>query len=210
MLTQAFRISLRILFFRAGPEDIPYDNGRGLTAACMVFGVLANAALGAMLAQAAVLTKELGAQPPAYALVLLGVATVLALALFTRLALQARKLDNRYQQTFNALLLTSSLLSLLMILPLALVMPHMAAMVEFSQKVQGHPQAIDPNTPLPFPAWTALVFLAVPWIFLWQFAVTSWIYRRAADTHIAGGILIAALCVLAVLSFKTLFSIFLG
>ena len=45
MLPQAFWISLRVLFFRAGPEDLPYDNGRVLSFACIAFGILANCAV---------------------------------------------------------------------------------------------------------------------------------------------------------------------
>lgn len=210
MLPQAFWISLRILLFRSGPEDVPFDPGRRLSAACIVFGVLANAAMAAISAQAAVSTKALPSLPPLPFMLLIGVATVLAMGVFTRLALRARQLENRYQQTFNALLLTSSIITLLMILPIHALLPFLPEAEAFSRKMQEHPELLDQNAALPIPPWVLLLSLLIPWLLVWQFAVTAFIYRRAANTRTGGGVLIAALCVLSILSFKTLFSALLG
>ena len=206
MLTQAFWTSLRIIAFRAGPEDLPYDPGRTLTGACIAFGLLAHAVLGSMLLSMAQTTIK----APLLAAALLSVATVLALGVFTRFMLRTRQLDNRFQQTFNALLLTSSVLALALALPLHLLAPLLPAVESYFEKVQQHPDlANDPSAVPNLPGWAGLLSLLLPMIFIWQFAVTAYIYRRAANTRTAGGIFIAVLCLLAVTSFKTLFSIFI-
>jgi hypothetical protein len=206
MLTQAFWTSLRIIAFRAGPEDLPYDPGRSLTGACVVFALLANTVLAAMLISVSPVTLK----APLLAAVVLAVATVAALAVFTRFMLRTRQLDNRFQQTFNALLLTSSALSLALALPLHLLAPLLPSVESYVEKIQQHPElANDPSAIPDLPGWAGLLSLLLPALFAWQFAVTSYIYRRAANTRTAGGIFIALLCLLAVTSFKTLFSVFI-
>ncbi len=204
MLPQAFWISLRVLFFRAGPEDLPYDSGRVLSFACIVFGVLANSAVAMISAQGALQTHTLTAMPPAAFMVVVGVAAVLAMGLFTRLALQARQLENRFQQTFNTLLLTSSVLSLVMVPPMRLMIP----LLSLFQKLEAHPElANDPATIAALPPWSLLLSLLLLGLLVWQFAVTAYIYRRAANVKVGGGILIALLCVFSIASFKSLFSL---
>lgn len=211
MLPQAFWISLRILFFRAGPEDLPYDQGRVLSTACIAFGVLVNAALAMMSAQAAVQMRALQAMPSLYFMLAVGVAAVLAMGLFTRLVLQARRLENRFQQTFNALLLTSSALSLVMIPPIRLLIPLLSVAEQLRDKLAEHPElANDPATLAALPPWSLLLTLLLPWLLIWQFAVTTFIYRRAANVQTGGGILIALLCLLSVASFKALFATLFG
>ena len=206
MLTQAFWTSLRIIAFRAGPEDLPYDAGRVLTSACMAFAVLANTVLAAMMLGVA----PVALKAPLLAAVALAVATVLALGVFTRFMLRTRQLDNRFQQTFNALLLTSSVLALALALPIHLLAPLLPAVESYVEKVQQHPElANDPSAVPDLPGWAGVLSLLLPALFAWQFAVTAYIYRRAANTRTAGGIFIAVLCLLAVTSFKTLFSVFI-
>ncbi|MBL6750656.1 MAG: hypothetical protein ISP90_09040 [Nevskia sp.] len=188
MFTQALSITFRILGFRAGPEDFPYDASARLTYACVALGVLASAALAAL---------ELTV-PGA---LLLGVATVGALGLYTRVVLRARKLENRIQQTFNALLATSSMLSLALIFPLQQMLP---ALNVFAERLKTHPELLqDPNSAPLLPMH--LVLLAMV-LLVWQFAVTAHILRRAANLRMAGGIFLALLCVLTVLCFKVFFS----
>ncbi|MBV8063252.1 MAG: hypothetical protein JOY51_06625 [Nevskia sp.] len=211
MLPQAFWISLRILFFRSGPEDLPYDQGRVLSIACIAFGVLVNAALATISAQAAVETHLLSAAASPIQVLAVGAVAVLAMGLFTRLALQARRLDNRFQQTFNALLLTSSLISLLMVFPSQQSLPHLLEMNEYLAQLSEHPEQLaDPaHAPLLSPAATFWSLL-LSGLLVWQFAVTIFIYRRAANVRTGGGILIALLCLLSIASFKALFATLFG
>lgn len=207
MLPHAFWISLRVLFFRSGPEDLPYDPGRLLTTACIVFGVLVNAAVAMVSAQAAVQMHVTPAMPSLLFMLAVGAAAVLAMGLFTRLALQARQLENRFQQTFNTLLLTSSVLSLVMVPPIRLLIPLLSVAEQLRDKLAAHPElANDPATMAALPPWALLVTLALPWLLIWQFAVTTFIYRRAANVRTGGGVLIALLCLLSIASFKALFA----
>jgi len=211
MLPQAFWISLRILLFRSGPEDFPYDNGRVLSTACIAFGVLVNAAVAMVSAQAAVEMHALQALPSMLFMLAVGSAAVLAMGLFTRLALQARQLDNRFQQTFNALLVTSSILSLVMVPPIRVLIPLLGVAEALRAKLEAHPElANDPATLAALPPWSLLVTLLLPWLLIWQFAVTAFIYRRAANVKTGGGILIALLCLLSIASFKALFATLFG
>jgi hypothetical protein len=211
MLPQAFWISLRILFFRSGPEDFPYDNGRVLSTACIAFGVLVNAAVAVVSAQAALEMHALSAMPSMLFMLAVGTAAVLAMGLFTRLALQTRQLDNRFQQTFNALLVTSSILSLVMVPPIRVLIPLLGVAEVLRSKLEEHPElANDPATLAALPPWSLLVTLLLPWLLVWQFAVTAFIYRRAANVRTGGGILIALLCLLSVASFKALFATLFG
>jgi hypothetical protein len=179
-----------------------------LSAVSIAFGVLANSVVAMVSVQAAVQTHALKATPPGAYMVVVGVAAVLAMGLFTRLTLQARQLENRFQQTFNTLLLTSSVLSLVMVPPIRVIVPLLGVLQELSEKLKAHPElAHDPATMAVLPSWSLLVSLLTIWLLVWQFAVTAFIYRRAANVQIGGGILIAVLCVLSIASFKSLFSL---
>jgi len=211
MLTQAFWTSLRILAFRAGPEDFPYDTGKRLSTACIAFGVVVNAVLAAVAGQMGVLMKMLTAPPPVWGDIVLGVATVAAMGFFTRVALRARQFESRFQQTFNALLGTSSITTLLMVLPLRQLLPFLPVAQELSKKLALNPDLMnDPVAMSALPGWTILLSLLLPALLLWQFAVTAFVYRRAANTRMGGGIFIALLCALSVLCFKDIFSLLLN
>jgi len=210
MLPQAFWTSLRILVFRSGPEDFPYETGKRLSAACIAFGVLANAALAAVMGQMAVSLKVLSQAPPLWADVVLGVVSVGAMGLFTRVVLRARQLESRFQQTFNALLATSSILSLLLVFPILQLLPFLPVVQELRKKMLANPDLInDPAATSGVPAWTLLFWLMTLALPIWQFAVTAFVYRRAANTRTGGGIFIALLCLLVVMSFKDIFSVLL-
>jgi hypothetical protein len=201
MLTLAFRTCLRILIFRAGPEDFPYDTGHRLSFACIVLAVLANTLLTAVLA------ATLPTPPGALAEAAIGIVTVAAMGVFTRVALRARQLDNRFQQTFNALLATSSILTLAMVLPMQAVLPYLVAAQAFMEKLNANPDlARDPSAAPAFPG----ALLVVMMLMVWQFVVTSHIYRHAANTRTGGGILIALLCLLAIASFKSIVTALIG
>lgn len=162
MLASVSSATLKILFFRAGPEDFPFQAGRNLLLACIAFAVLANAALLSFLV------------PPGVALAGAAVNTAF-LALFTRFALATRKLDNRFQQTFNALLATTGLLTLLMLPFFAKLAPVLAQIAELLQK---DPSLANKPEMLPTPpssAMSALMMLGI-----WQIVVICRIFMRAA------------------------------
>jgi hypothetical protein len=211
MLPQAFWTSLRILFFRSGPEDLPYDPGHRLSVACIALGLLANAALAMAVGEVPVRMHLAPEMPTMTLAVAVGVASVLGMGLFTRLALQVRQLENRYQQTFNALLVTSSVLSLALVPVIHLLAPMLVVIQELNEKLAEHPELVnDPATRAAVPPWSMLLLLVVPWLTVWQFAVTTFIYRRAANVQTGGGLLIALLCLLSIGSFKALFTVLFG
>ncbi len=109
MLSAAYLATLKILLFRAGPADFPYSEQAGLSRGCIVFGIVATAA---MLGQMLPLTMALAS----------GVVATAGLSMFVRTALRLRGLESRYAQTRNALLATGSVLLLLMSLPMAAIM----------------------------------------------------------------------------------------
>lgn len=162
MLASVFSATLKILFFRAGPEDFPFESGRNLLLACIAFAVLANAALLSFL------------MPPGVALAGAAVNTAF-LALFTRFALAMRKLDNRFQQTFNALLATTGLLTLFMIPFFAKIAPVLAQIAELLQKDPSLAQKPEMLPTPPSSAMSALMMLGI-----WQIVVICRIFMRAA------------------------------
>lgn len=204
MLPQAFWISLRVLFFRSGPEDLPYDQGRVLSVACIAFGVLANSAVAMVSAQGGVQVQILKAMPSPLVILAIGAAAVAAIGLFTRLMLQTRQLGNRFQQTFNTLLLTNSITSLVIIPPMQLLIP----LEPLFEKIRAHPElAHDPATVAALPGWAVQVSMLLICLLVWQFAVTSFVYRRAANVQVGGAIFLALMCDLSIASFKSIISV---
>ena len=186
MPMQAFKTTLRILLFRAGPEDFPYSEKPGLTRACIAIAILANALL-------------FGLSTPRLLALSAGAVTIGGVALFTRMTLRLRKLDNRYAQTLNALLACGSVLILLMRLPAAEMMPQMKA---FVLQAQQNPDLAD--HPESWPALPAGAALLLDVLAIWFVAVTVHIFRRATATGFFAGGLIGLLCIFNV----TLFLIF--
>jgi hypothetical protein len=176
MLTQAFWTSLRILVFRAGPEDLPYDPGPGLTRASLLSALLAFTVLLALL------------MPP-LAAAATAAAGVAALWVVTRTTLRLRRLQNRFQQTINALLLTNALLTLLMIPPFAKVAP---VIVEYYRLLLQHPELANHPENWPQPAVGPSSVLDL--LGLWQLIVCSRIFGRSASVSGLGGLAILALC----------------
>src|SRR5579884_2293309 len=184
MLNQALIVTLRILAFRAGPQDFPYAQQPSLTYGCVAFAVLANAVVARLVA-------------PWSAALALGVVVVAALWLYTRFALRLRGFENRLQQTCNGLLTTSSVLTLALWPPASRLVPAMQQMLEQLSKnpeLMEHPERLPPMN-------GSLVLLIYAILF-WQFAVTVNIFRHATDTRPLGGVLIALLCVFNVLMFE--------
>lgn len=165
MLTQAAHAAIRILLFRAGPQDFPYS--AALTRAIVPLAVLMAFAQNR-------LTLETG-QALVHAL-----ASVAVVALFTRRLLQWRKFPNRLQQTLNSLYLTGAVVSLLLLAPLSELAPHILRLAQ--------DPALARTEPLPAGPAFAVMLLT-----LWQFAVSANVYRHSLDAPPAAGVLAALL-----------------
>lgn len=167
MLTQVARATLRILLFRAGPQDFPFDPG-----------------LSRVLVPLSILVYFLRAAitlPPVLAIVA-AIITVFALSFSTRTMLRLRQVENRYDQTFHALLATSSVISALVILPTAKLKPQIL-------QIAQHPELVNnPETMLPPGLALSLLLLLT-----WGFVVTASIYRQAASFRMPIAVLAALL-----------------
>lgn len=163
MLNQAATAAIRILLFRAGPQDFPYS--ASLTRAVVAFAVLAG-----------FLQYRL-TLPDGQALVQ-AAAGVAVLAVVTQLLLKWRRLSNRLQQTLNSLYATSAIMTAVLLAPLASIAPHMVRIAENPELAR--------TDPLP-----ALPAFAVMLLSLWHFCVTAHIYRHALDAPMGVGALAA-------------------
>jgi hypothetical protein len=167
MLTKAMLITLRILVFRAGPEDFPYDQSPRLSLACMGFALVATAAFLSLR----------GSLPLA---VLGAVLNIGMLALAMRATLAARKLQNRFQQAFNALLTTTSVLTLLTLPFFAQLLP---VAQELAAKLAKNPDlAQQPDQLAPMVSGVAGSFMAFLLLGLWQLAVIGYVFYKAAGS----------------------------
>lgn len=182
MLNQAAVVTLRILLFRAGPQDLPYS--RPLTQIIVLLMVLAEFAQYR-------LTLSTG---PALVHALVSVA---AMAGFIFLVLQMRGLLGRLQQTVNALFITGSALTVLLLPPLSAITPHML-------KIAQNPD-LARSEPMP-----ALPALAVIVLTLWGFMVAAHIFRQALNANLAVGAAVALLAALVTVSFASGFSMLIG
>jgi hypothetical protein len=169
MLTTVATVTLRILFFRAGPQDLPY--APTLTRLLIPFALLANYALALI-----TLPASLAALSSAMA--------VLGLAIATRALLRLRKLENRYLQTFHALLMTGAIASLATIAPLSELMPGMLKLFQHPELMEQNPDSLN------LPSGTMLLFGL---LMMWNFAVTAHVYRHAADLKAFSAVAVAML-----------------
>jgi len=174
MLQQAALVALRILLFRAGPQDFPH--------APQLVAPLPALAAGAYFALYAILL-------PAGISLVLALASVGALALVTHSVLSARRLANRFQQTFHALLATGAVLTLLSFLPMTALAPTLRQFAANPELLQ-QPGAVEAP---------ALASLLVNVLNLWNLAVYAHIFRHAAEVRLGGGVLIALFVVFSVL-----------
>ena len=174
MLNQAATVTLRILLFRAGPEDFPH---------APQLAVWLPAA-----ATAAYVALFLVVLPPGIS-VLLSVLSVGALALVTHSLLNARHLASRFQQTYHALLATGIVLTLASIPPMAVLAPGL-------QQIAANPELLKQPDAVQVSPLASLLLNALN---LWNLAVYAHIFRRAADTRMFIGVLIALFVVFSVL-----------
>ncbi len=182
MLNQAAVVTMRILLFRAGPQDFPYS--MALTQIIVPLAVLAEFAQYR-------LTLATG---PAVVHALVSIA---AMAGFIFLVLQMRGLLSRLQQTVNALFITGSALTLLLLPPLSAITPHMLRIAQNPDLARSEP----------LPALPALAVMALT---LWGFMVAAHIFRHALNTNLAVGAAVALFTALVTISFASGFSTLIG
>lgn len=166
MFAQAFNVTLRILVLRAGPQDFPFASG--LTPVIVLLGVAANAL---MFSQVLPAPMALG----------IALAMVLAMAMVTQSILRARGVANRFQQTYNALLATSALLTLALLPPFMQVAPQLLELAK-------HPEALAKPEQVQLPGLPVFVMNLLNF---WNFAVTAHIFRHAANVNLWIGLFIA-------------------
>lgn len=177
MLTTVATVTLRILFFRAGPQDLPY--APTLTRLLIPFALAVNFALASL------------TLPSGLAAVSAGMA-VFGLSVATRSLLRLRNMENRYTQTFQALLLTSSLIALAFLAPMSQLMPEILKIAQNPALIEQNPESLN------LPAGPVMLF---DLLLIWNFAVSAHIYRQAADLKLAAGVLVAMLISFSLLMF---------
>jgi hypothetical protein len=159
MLAPALSTALRILAFRAGPQDFPYSPR------------LAQSAAGLML-----LVSFLQYQftLPAAQAAVQALASTAVFAGFTGALLSARRLQSRTAQTLSSLFLTGALISLLLL-------PALAELAPLMLRIAQDPKIAEAE---PLPPGPALMVLVLS---LWNFAVSANIFRHALNaTRLAG------------------------
>jgi len=178
MPTQALATALRILLFRAGPQDFPYSESLART-------IVPVAAMMLFLQYRLTL-------PPLQAIVQ-AFASLGVLAAFSYAMLQRRGLLNRLRQTLDSLFLTDAFMILFLLPPLSAIAPQMIRLAD-------NPDLARTESLPPLPA------LAVMAVSMWNFLVTAHIYRHALNTHFGTGALTSLLSTLVTVSVATLIS----
>lgn len=180
MYSQAAAVILKILLFRAGPQDLPYSTE--LTRLLLPLAVAANYCVFALVL-------------PVPMAVVMALMMIGGMALATRSLLRARQMPERYNQTFNALLATGAVLTFALLPPFSAVAPKLLTALQ-DPKVLENPEALD------MPQGAVLLMNALNF---WNLAVTSSIFRHAMNVNLLLGVLIALL-----VAFITLFAVMFG
>jgi hypothetical protein len=168
--------TVRILFFRAGPQDLPFEPR--LTPPLAAIAAVVN---GLMFAQVLPLPTA----------ILMAMAIVAGFGVVTRALLRARQLDSRFHQTFAAVLATNAVLTLVL-LPFFMQMAPMLRTLADNPALLEHPEQVK------LPEGIAFVMNVLN---LWSFAVTASIYRHAANVSFALGMLLALVIAIVLLFF---------
>lgn len=166
MFNEALNATVRILFFRAGPQDFPYASS--LRPVLLLLAAAANAFMFSQVL------------PPAMAIGI-AVAMIGGMALVVRWTLRLRNLGNRFQQTFDALLATNILLTLALLPPFIQIAPQLLDLTK-------HPEALQNPDAVKLPAVPVLLMNMINF---WNFAVTAHIFRHAANVNLWVGFVIA-------------------
>lgn len=182
MLSSNAAIVLRIMLFRAGPQDLPYS--------AALTRLVVPATIAALFLQYRLTLPTL--QAAVHAL-----AAVAVVAAYTHLLLQARGLLNRLQQTLNSLYITGSAMTLLLLPMLSALAPHMLRIAENPELARSEP----------LPGIPALAVVALS---VWNFLISAHIYRHALDTRFGVGALVALLGVIVTISIAGALSALVG
>lgn len=166
MFTEALNATIRILFFRAGPQDFPYT-----TSLRPVLLLLAAATNAFMFSQVLPPTMATG----------IAIAMIAGMALVLRWTLRLRNLSNRFQQSFDSLLATTTVLTLALLPPFMQLAPQLLELTK-------HPETLQNADAVKMPAVPVLVMNILNF---WNFAVTAHIFRHAANVNLWAGFLIA-------------------
>lgn len=152
----------RLLLFKAGPQDLP------ATPLLLQLGVLAflTTAVARLL-----LVNTIG---PALLQALVGFAVFWA---YVQLVLKARKKPERFAQTMGALLLSSSVISILMLPPLNTLAPLLMEVARGANLAEVQP-----------PSWAVYTWLGLS---IWGLALAGHIFRHALDVGMGLGVLCA-------------------
>jgi hypothetical protein len=173
MLNQIVAVTLRLLTFRAGPQDFPYTPQ--LVAPMPALTVSAYFLFWSRLL------------PPGGA-VAIALAGVGALALVTYSLLSARGVANRFQQTYHSLLAGTSVLTLLLVPPAIVLAPAM-------QQILADPELLNTPERVQMPAAASWMVNVIQ---LWAFALYAHVFRHATDARLLVGVLIAVFAVASV------------
>lgn len=166
MFSEALNATVRILFFRAGPQDFPFATG--LRPALLLLAAAANALV---FGQVLPISMALG----------ISVAMIGGLALVVRWTLRLRHLSNRFQQTFDSLLAATLLLTLATVVPFSQIAPQLLELTK-------HPEALKNAEAVKMPTIPVLIMNMLNF---WNFAVTAHIFRHAANVAMWVGFVIA-------------------
>ena len=182
MPNQIAATALRILLFRAGPQDFPYSETLSraivpLTALVWFLQYRLTLPLVQALVQA--------------------MASLAVLASFSYVVLQKRGLLNRLRQTLDSLFLTDAALTVVLLPPLSVLAPHML-------RIADNPELAKTE---PLPALPALAVIALS---LWNFLVSAHIYRHALNTGFGMGSLAALMAAVVTVSVASAVGALLG
>lgn len=186
MLASVLNATLKLLLFRAGPQDFPYDprlTGWLVPLAALVNYFVLGLVLSPMVAAA------------------ISVAVVMALSVATRVFLRTRGMEARFMQTYHALLAVSIPMTLLLMWPFSEIAP------ELQKLSQVEPGPADTMPQLQVPGWAALTMNLLN---LWNYLVNAHIFRNAGNLGRGGGLIVALLVALGVLMFVFMFASFIA
>ena len=178
MLNQIAAVTLRLLLFRAGPQDFPYVRALATWMPAI--------AIGAYFSVFSVLL-------PRTAALVLAAVSVGALAFVTHSLLSARSVANRFQQTFHALLATGAVITVASIPPMHALAPAIAQVAQ------------DPSSAATAQA-SPLASFVLNALNIWNFFVYAHIFRHATASRLWTGALLALFVVFSVLLLSLLFA----
>ena len=185
MIAQALSTTLKIILFRAGPQDFPFlpqwTRTICVIGATPVFFVYALAL------------------SPTLALIMAS-ATVVGVALATRMILRVRSLEARFTQTFQTLLCTSEVLTALMAIPFSQVAPQLVELASDPEAMAAGAQPDLPGGPV----------LLMNLLNIWNFLVTAHVFRQATNSGMAMGLVWAFAAAAVMLACVLLFGSLLG